>query len=105
MSSELKLRQKTVVDLLASHGEILRDLTADHKVLLEEIAGSFEEQLKEQGVPFYAEEALAALTALETVSVAGSGEEISHDASLLRLALISKLSEAWTQKNKGFFVD
>lgn len=106
MATDLPTRQKTVIALLKDHDELLRAMDEDQHELLEEITTSLRENLAEQGVPFYAEEVLAALTALEMILPEdGSPETMVHNADLLRMALIAKISRYWKRRDKEFFTE
>ena len=106
MATDLPTRQKTVIALLKDHKEMLAGLSEDQHDLLEEITTNLKENLAEQGVPFYAEEVLSALTALEMVLPKdGDPEELSHSVDLMRIALIAKIDRYWKRKDKEFFTE
>ena len=107
MAIDLPQRQRTVVELLKLNRSALEALDTDQSELLQTVANSFQEGLASQGVPFYAEEAFAALTALEALDSESATDldELKLSINLFRLAMIQRLQEAWADRDKAFFTE
>ena len=107
MAEDLKLRQKATQELFAQNSELLNGIPTGDQATLRAIADGFESELDSQGVPFYAEEAFTALTLIETVDAdnAASLEDVQEALAALRLAMIQKITTAWADRDKSFFID
>ena len=107
MAEDLRLRQKATQELLALSEKDIASLSEEDRRALSEIADGFEEELGEQGVPFYAEEAFTVLTLIEAIDAdeAQDLEEVQEALGALKLAATQKIITAWRNRDKGFFIN